>query len=115
MLAAAYTQRAWMVYKVSKTGLPAQTTTTKTTAAEKCNLEASEESRVDLPSELLDLDTEALEAWAARDFEMGARYGNVVAAEMAKATNPYARLCGAFVGEVMRRELGCQGADGEGE
>ena len=66
-----------------------------------------EHQHIDLPSEIWGLDREALEDWASEDFEMGARYGNEVARGMARAMNPYARLCGAVVGEVLRREMGC--------
>lgn len=113
VLAAAYTQRAWMVYKLSKSEFStpspraaSQTTTTTSTAPAQPNHPETNNAQAPLPRELQSLDTAALESWAAHDFEMGARYGNEVAREMAKATNPYARLCGAIVGEVMRREMG---------
>ena len=42
-----------------------------------------------LPTELRGQGAEALEDMANRDFEMGAKYGNEVAAEMARRTNVY--------------------------
>lgn len=67
-----------------------------------------------LPAELQGLGKTELEEWASRDFEPGGRYDNKAAAEMARATNPYARLCGNIVEEVMRRETdaGSLGQDG---
>ncbi|KAL8695243.1 MAG: hypothetical protein Q9218_000281 [Villophora microphyllina] len=45
-----------------------------------------------------------LEEWALGEFEMGRRYGNEVAGEMARRMNPYARLCGGIVSEALGRE-----------
>lgn len=42
---------------------------------------------------------------------MGGRYGNEVAREMAKGTNPYAKLCGEIVREAMRAEMGGRGGE----
>ncbi|KAL8797507.1 MAG: hypothetical protein Q9195_000323 [Heterodermia aff. obscurata] len=99
VLSAAYTQRAWMVYKLARCC---------------CDRASSTEENGDaqtgvLPAELQGSDSASLEEWASRDFEKGGRYGNGVAREMAKATNPYAKLCGAIVGEVLRREMGGDG------
>ena len=44
-----------------------------------------------LPTELRGQGAEALEDMANRDFEMGAKYGNEVSAEIARRTNVYGK------------------------
>lgn len=46
-----------------------------------------------------------LEELASRDFALGGRYGNKIAAQLAVQTNPYAKMCGAIVKEAMRKEV----------
>jgi hypothetical protein len=58
-----------------------------------------------LPPQLQGKSREQLEEMASRDFEMGGRYGNDVAREMAVRTNPYAKLCGNIVKGAMRGEM----------
>lgn len=50
-------------------------------------------------------DAEGLEELAARDFMLGARYGNKEAQQMSVRTNPYAKMCGAIVKEALRKEV----------
>ena len=113
VLAAAYTQRAWMVYKLARSdrALSASGPASKSTDGGTEDGEDTGNGKVqsELPAELKASDPAELEEWASRDFEKGGRYGNGVAREMAKATNPYAKLCGAIVGEAMRREMGEEG------
>ena len=90
-LASAHTQRAILVYKAARNYSSSSPISSST-----------------LPVELRGLDKEKMEEWAARDFDLGGRYGNDVAREMARATNPYAKLCGSIVGKMMRGEM--QGA-----
>ncbi|KAI4187889.1 MAG: hypothetical protein L6R41_002509 [Letrouitia leprolyta] len=48
--------------------------------------------------------TEVEEA-AGNEFSVAGRYGSEVGREMGKMLNPYARLCGGIVGEVLGREI----------
>jgi len=43
---------------------------------------------------------------AARDFAMGAKYGNEIARGLAVSVNPTAKLCGKMVREAMKSEYG---------
>ncbi|CAK7207982.1 hypothetical protein SEUCBS139899_010816 [Sporothrix eucalyptigena] len=55
---------------------------------------------------------EALEDMASKHFQLGGLYGNDMARDMAVHINPYAKMCGAIVQEVMKREIsGEEGAD----
>lgn len=124
VLSAAYTQRAWMVYKLASSGCdriassssglsdPAWTSSNRGGSRKEKDgkTEIGGGACTGLPAELRGRDPALLEEWASRDFEKGGRYGNGVAREMARATNPYAKLCGAMVGEVMRREMGGEGS-----
>jgi len=58
-----------------------------------------------LPDQLRNLSSEQLEEMASWGFQLGGRYGNPVAKQMAVRTNPYAKLCGAIVREAMREEM----------
>jgi len=89
VLAAAYTHRAFLLYKVSR--LESLSTVL---------------SRVEGMS---GLNGEQLEEFASRDFAAGGRYGNKIAKQLAVKTNPYAKLCGNIVKEAMRRELAAYG------
>ncbi|TGZ82478.1 hypothetical protein EX30DRAFT_339761 [Ascodesmis nigricans] len=54
------------------------------------------------------LDTTGKEKEAHSDMEMAARYGSDVARQWLVAKNPYARLCGQMVSEIMKKEIGMQ-------
>lgn len=43
---------------------------------------------------------------AAREFELGGRWGNELGRKLARELNPYAKLCGAMVKEAMKAEYG---------
>ena len=119
VLSQAYTQRGWLVWRLSKgaaSSLEASSSTSEIGLVEQGESYESEDgqSMAGIPVELQGLSQTELEEWASRDFERGGRYGNKAAAEMARATNPYARLCGSVVEKVMRREMnaGSLGQDG---
>ncbi|KAL2012172.1 hypothetical protein VTN00DRAFT_4890 [Thermoascus crustaceus] len=57
------------------------------------------------PERLRGLGKDEIEEMASRDFFFGGRYGNPVAQQLAVQTNPYAKMCGAIVKEVMRKEV----------
>ena len=57
-----------------------------------------------LPQKLRTKDKAGLEECANRDFEMAGKCGNIEAAEMARLTNPYARMCGPIVERMMSEE-----------
>ncbi|ORY96517.1 hypothetical protein BCR43DRAFT_491835 [Syncephalastrum racemosum] len=44
-------------------------------------------------------------AGAQKDFEMGAKYGNPIARNIAVQENPYAKMCNQIMMEVMGRQL----------
>ncbi|KAK5135772.1 hypothetical protein LTR08_004598 [Meristemomyces frigidus] len=85
VLAAAYTHRAFLLYKASKLETPGTT--------------------LAMVEGMSGLSAERLEESASRDFAAGGRYGNKVAKQLAIKTNPYAKLCGNIVKEAMRREF----------
>ena len=113
VLSAAYTQRAWMVYKLARNGRNSSASDPARTPTDRGNEDDGNtetgNAQTELPAELRARDPALWEEWASGDFEKGGRYGNGVAREMAKATNPYAKLCGAIVGEAMRGEMGGEG------
>jgi tetratricopeptide (TPR) repeat protein len=47
-----------------------------------------------------------LDEKAMRDFEQAARWGSEVAREYVVKNNPYAKMCGEMVKEVLRKEMG---------
>ena len=53
-------------------------------------------------------DATGKEKEAHQDFEAAAKYGSDVARQWLVANNPYARLCGQIVSEVMKKEIGAQ-------
>jgi hypothetical protein len=52
---------------------------------------------------------------AARDFAMGAKFGNEIARGLAVSVNPTAKLCGQMVREAIKREYGPAFASRRGE
>ena len=114
VLSQAYTQRGWLVWRLSKAFVASIEPSSSDLEPGRSNASEDGQSMAELPVELQGLSQMELEEWASRDFECGGRYGNKAAAEMARATNPYARLCGSIVEEVMRREMnaGSLGEDG---
>lgn len=110
VLSQAYTQRGWLVWRLSKRSAssvepPSSNSGTGSVGQGNSNESEDGQSMAGIPVELQGLNQTELEEWASRDFERGGRYGNKAAAEMARATNPYARLCGSIVEGAMRREM----------
>lgn len=108
ILASAYTHRGHLLWRLSKSTNPPppaviqlQNSNSEPAAA----IIPPSPILTHLPESLRKASKETLEEMASRDFEQGGRYGNEVAREMAKRTNPYARLCGDIVREAMRGEL----------
>lgn len=95
VLASAYTHRGHLTWRLAKS-MDARLGSDNQSADQEKHL---------LPPQLQGKSKEQLEEMASRDFEMGGRYGNDVAREMAVRTNPYAKLCGDIVKEAMRGEM----------
>ncbi|KAK2745099.1 hypothetical protein FQN57_004006 [Myotisia sp. PD_48] len=89
-LASAYTHRAYILYKVARS---------------KDEKEKAYDREHLLPLPLQDLSDERLEDMASFDFQLGGRYGNEAAKQMAVGTNPYAKMCGAIVQDAMKAEI----------
>lgn len=51
-----------------------------------------------------------VEEAAGNEFSVAGRFGSEVGREMGKMLNPYARLCGGIVGEVLGREMSGRGS-----
>ena len=117
VLSKAYTQRAWLLWKLAKASpvnAPAASSPAeelRKEADERDDLAIKEPSsrRSQLPAQLLGLSREDLEEFASRDFAMGGMYGNESARSMAVRTSPYAKLCGAIVKEAMKEEMSRDG------
>ena len=103
ILASAYTHRGHIIWQLAKSMDPLSTSNPQRAA----ELEAQKTKF--LPPQLQGKSKDQLEETASRDFEMGGRYGNDIAREMATRTNPYAKLCGNIVKEAMRGEMLEQG------
>lgn len=124
VLSKAYTQRAWMLWKLAKSS-PAKGTTEDSTNspffAEQRDFDfpkADSEDNIitpsskssfteqqNLPAQLRGLSRNDLEELASRDFTMGGRYGDESARGMAVRTSPYAKLCGQIVQEAMKGDF----------
>lgn len=98
ILASAYTHRGHLTWRLAKSMNPLAN------ANGQHNAQSADHEEL-LPPQLQGKSKEQLEEMASRDFEMGGRYGNEVAREMAVRTNPYAKLCGNIVKEAMRGEI----------
>ena len=86
VLASAHTHRAYLLLTASR-------------SAESARRVVSEHGC------LRGLDPDRLEEMASRDFDLGGRYGNDTARQMAVKTNPYAKLCGSIVREALQKEM----------
>lgn len=95
ILASAYSHRGHLTWRLAKSMDPRLNS----------NAQSADQETYLLPPQLQGKSRETLEEMASRDFEMGGRYGNEVAREMAVRTNPYAKLCGNIVKEAMRGEM----------
>jgi len=87
ILASAHTHRGHLLLRASRT------------------MAAAPEKTDDLPAELRGADREALERMAAREFQLGGRFGNAVARQMAVQLNPYAKMCGEIVREAIQGDI----------
>ncbi|RDW66596.1 hypothetical protein BP5796_09345 [Coleophoma crateriformis] len=87
ILASAFTHRAHLLYKASK------------------SIAQDPSKRTSLQAELQGVDSEMLEKMATSDFRQGGKYGNAVAKQMAVKLNPYAKLCGEIVREAMINDM----------
>lgn len=92
-LANAHTHRAYILYKA---GRPGDGDSENEKNHHIANL---------VPPQLRELGNERLEEMASYDFQLGGRYGNEVAKQMAVMTNPYAKMCGAIVKDAMKAEI----------
>ncbi|EEH09489.1 conserved hypothetical protein [Histoplasma capsulatum G186AR] len=102
IIANAHTHRAYILYRASR-ALSTSTTSPPNTAT----------APLTLPRHLQHKSAQQLEEMASMDFQLGGRYGNDIARQLAIKTNPYAKMCGAIVKEAMRKEM--IGAVGEGQ
>lgn len=87
VLGSAHTQRGAILFKASR------------------SLAKNSEAVFVLPEEYAHMDSSGLESAALKDFQTGARYGNVIAKEMTVKFNPMAKLCGQIVREAMVRDM----------
>lgn len=85
VLASAYTHRAYLLYKSSRSDVFKQS--------------------LDHIEGISKLDKNTLEEMASKDFAAGGRFGNKIAKQLAVQTNPYAKLCGSIVKEALRKEM----------
>ncbi|SPO05401.1 uncharacterized protein DNG_08088 [Cephalotrichum gorgonifer] len=83
LLSKAYTHRAYVMHMMSKPGNPSGIVQRLSGGG----------------------GVQTLEDMASRDFFMGGIYGDAIAKEMAVATNPYAKMCGAIVKEALKQEI----------
>lgn len=106
VLANAYTQRAWLVWKLARARhLHHQYHHQQSDLQDKLQSGGGEgDTNLHVPEQLRAMTSEQLDDVASREFEMGGRFGNAVAREMAVRTNGHARLCAGVVREAMDRE-----------
>lgn len=118
VLAMAYTQRAWLVWKFANEERTKNKFKTKQCLNDpgqaqdkRADLGQHGDLNANTPEQLKGMTWEQLEEVASRDFEMGGRFGNDNAREMAVRTNVHAKLCGSIVREAMAREMGANSND----
>jgi hypothetical protein len=91
LLSDAHTHRGYLLLKAAKRKSQQQRTQIRTAG----------------PSQLHHIHSkDELEEMASREFFLAGQYGNEVAKQLAVQTNPYAKMCGAIVREVLRKEVG---------
>lgn len=112
VLSKAYTQRAWLLWKLAKASsiepLSASSRDEEGRKQAEDDVLAGKDSsfrQSQLPAQLLALSSQDLEEMASRDFNMGGIYGDESARSMAVKTSPYAKLCGAIVKEAMKNDM----------
>ncbi len=118
VLRKAYTQRAWLLWKLAKSYSVKKVQQTTPLPGEGFLKEdedgvvaGSLSERNQLPAPLRRLSREIIEEMASRDFALGGRYGDEGARAMAVRTSPYAKLCGEIVKEAMKGEMRRDGCD----
>ena len=104
VLASAHTHRGYLTWRLAKSA-----DSSSSTFDPQYNTQRQGQEKPALPRQLQNKSKEKLEETASRDFELGGKYGNDAAREMATRTNPYAKLCGDIVKEAMRGEMGGAG------
>lgn len=113
VLSKAYTQRAWLLWKLAKAS-PIDPLSSASSPEEELGKEAEDDvlavktyssKRYQLPAQLHGLSRQDLEEMASRDFAMGGIYGDESARSMAVRTSPYAKLCGEIVKEAMKEDI----------
>ncbi|OJD12182.1 hypothetical protein AJ78_07173 [Emergomyces pasteurianus Ep9510] len=102
ILANAHTHRAYILYRAARS-MPTSTSASTSPLPRALSL----------PHHLRSKSPQQLEEMASMDFQLGGRYGNDIARQMAVQTNPYAKMCGAIVKEAMRKEMTGGMADGK--
>ncbi|KAL2374104.1 hypothetical protein BDBG_03442 [Blastomyces gilchristii SLH14081] len=121
ILANAHTHRAYIVYRAaraldSKPSPPSKKkNNNNSNNNNNDNTTPGTATLTTLPVHLRDKSAQHLEEMASMDFQLGGRYGNEIARQMAVKTNPYAKMCGAIVKEAMRKEMMVHRGEGEGE
>ena len=112
VLSKAYTQRAWLLWKLSKaspvdplTAFSPDEERPKQAEDDVLAIKDPSSRQGQLPAQLLGVSRQDLEEMANRDFAMGGIYGDESARSMAVKTSPYAKLCGAIVKEAMKNDM----------
>lgn len=112
VLSKAYTQRAWLLWKLAKAS-PTDAAPASSPDAERrkpanddfLTVQDPSSKQGQFPAQLLGLSCHDLEEMASRDFAMGGLYGDESARSMAVKTSPYAKLCEAIVKEAMKEDM----------
>ncbi|EEH38438.1 hypothetical protein PAAG_08165 [Paracoccidioides lutzii Pb01] len=104
ILANAHTHRAYILYRAARS-LASSSASAPTSTAPPPPPSPQIDNLCFLPQQLRNKSAQHLEEMASMDFQLGGRYGNDVAKQMAVKTNPYAKICAAVVGEAMRKEM----------
>ncbi|PGH08215.1 hypothetical protein GX51_01369 [Blastomyces parvus] len=114
ILASAHTHRAFILYRAAR-ALDSNSPPTSNNNNNNNNTTTTPGAATltTLPAHLRDKSAQHLEEMASMDFQLGGRYGNEIARQLAVKTNPYAKMCGAIVKEAMRKEM--MGGEWEGE
>ncbi|KLJ07048.1 hypothetical protein EMPG_17447 [Blastomyces silverae] len=109
ILANAHTHRAYILYRASRA-----LDSNPPPPSSNSNNPPSAATLTTLPVHLHGKSAQHLEEMASMDFQLGGRYGNEIARQMAVKTNPYAKMCGAIVKEAMRKEMMVGQGEGDG-
>ncbi|ODH46979.1 hypothetical protein GX48_06916 [Paracoccidioides brasiliensis] len=106
ILANAHTHRAYILYRAARSLASSSASASESSSAPTSTAPTPQiDNLCFLPQQLRNKSAQHLEEMASMDFQLGGRYGNDVAKQMAVKTNPYAKICAAVVGEAMRKEM----------